>query len=70
MLAPVFKQLEFDMPEVKFEVIDVELNPELAKQYSVTSVPTVMIYNEEKLVDTIIGATNKNKYIESITSAK
>lgn len=70
MLVPTFKQLEFEMPDVKFETIDVELNPELAKEYSVTSVPTVMIYNEEKLVDTIIGATNKNKYIESITSAK
>lgn len=69
MLAPAFKQIEFDMPEVNFETVDVELNPELAQEYNVKTVPTVMIYKEDTLVETIIGANSKHKYIQSITSA-
>jgi thioredoxin 1 len=69
MLAPAFKQMEFELPDVKFETIDVELNPELASDYSVTSVPTVLIFNEENLVERIVGANSKHKYMESITLA-
>lgn len=70
MLAPAFKQMQFDMPEVTFETIDVEIEPEIAQQNKVTSVPTVMIYNDETLVETIVGANSKHKYIESIEKAK
>ena len=44
------------------------LSPEEAKKYGVRSIPTVLILKDDVVVDTIIGANPKNKYLNALLS--
>lgn len=70
MLVPIIEQLKTEISEVEWETIDVDENPEAAAEKGVRSVPTVMIYNEDALVETIVGVVGKNEYARIITDAK
>lgn len=56
MLAPVLDKLtpeyEGKLPIYK---IDIDQNPAIAQQYRVMSVPTMKIFKDGEVVDTIIG---------------
>jgi thioredoxin 1 len=68
MLAPMMKQLETDLPDVKFEVIDVEEDVVQAEQYKIRSVPTVIVLHNNEIKETIVGASPKKRYMEAITA--
>jgi thioredoxin 1 len=68
MLAPMMKQLETDLPDVTFEVIDVEEDPVQAEQYNIRSVPTVIVLHNNEIKETIVGANPKKRYLEAITA--
>ncbi|HYS54216.1 MAG TPA: thioredoxin [Thermoanaerobaculia bacterium] len=47
--------------------MNVDDNPEVAQKYGVTSIPTLMMFKEGKLVDRVVGAMPKGelqKFIE------
>ena len=66
MLAPVITGLANEYPEVKFEVIDVDENPQLASEHEIRTVPTVMFFKNDVMVDMIVGANAKQKYADVI----
>ena len=68
MLAPVLKQLETELPDVKFEVVDVDEDPVQAEEYNIRSVPTVIILHNNEVRETIVGANPKKRYMEAITA--
>jgi thioredoxin-like negative regulator of GroEL len=43
MLAPIFGELQNEVSGVSFETVDVDYNKDKASQYSVSSIPTVII---------------------------
>ena len=45
-LAPVFSELQNEIPEVQFQTIDVDQNREAALEANVSSVPTVIFEKE------------------------
>lgn len=69
-LAPVFKGLAAEMPDVSFETIDIELMPEVADQHEIRSIPTVIIERDGVEVTTFVGIVPRNKYVEAINTAK
>lgn len=64
MLAPVLEDLASDRSELKIVKIDVDLNSNLAKNYGIMSVPTLMLFKNGELVSTKHGFMPK----EQITS--
>jgi thioredoxin-like negative regulator of GroEL len=44
-----------------FQVIDVDIEKELAKNFEITSVPTFILFENEKLVNRISGAQTKSQ---------
>lgn len=70
MLAPVFKELEENMPDVKFITVDVEEKPMIAELYQIRSVPTVIIEKDNVTVEKFVGVQSKQKYIDAIISIK
>lgn len=70
MLAPIIETLKNEISDVEWEVVDVDQHPEKATENGVRSVPTVMIYNGDTLVETIVGVVSKNDYTKVITNAK
>jgi thioredoxin len=57
MIEPVINQLskEYD-GKVKFVKIDTDANQELAMQFGIMSIPTVMFFAKGKVEDIVIGA--------------
>lgn len=69
MVAPVLHQISEEMPDVKFETVDIDEHPEAAMLYGIRTVPTVLIIKDGKIKKTIIGANPKRTYMEAITNS-
>ena len=59
MLAPVLAELESEYTEVKFCKINVDDQPELAKEFNVTSIPMVAFVKNNTFADVSIGFVPK-----------
>lgn len=60
MLAPVLEELSAEMEgKASFYAMDVDDNPEIASQYSISSIPYVAVFKDGKLVDEQIGFVPK-----------
>lgn len=60
MIAPVLDQLAAESNgRYKIAKLNVDENPRTAAQYSIRSIPTLLIFKHGKLVDQIIGAQGK-----------
>ncbi len=65
-LKPVFEEVKIGYSNVKFEDIDVDENFELAAQYGVRSVPTVVIEKNGVEVSRFSGVQSKLAYTNAI----
>ena len=56
MISPVLEQLheEYD-GKVKFVKVDIDVNPETAKEYGVMSIPNLLIFKDGELADRLLG---------------
>jgi thioredoxin 1 len=56
MLAPVLEQLAGEFAgRVKFAKVDVDRAPGLAAQYQITGVPTLLLFQNGRVVDEVVG---------------
>jgi len=56
-LSPVIEELAMDMQgKIVFGSLDVDSNHATVKKYSIMSIPTLLVFKDGKLVDSIIGA--------------
>lgn len=69
MIAPIVEELanEYD-GKVKIGKLDVDANQESAIKYGVRSIPTLLIFKNGKVVDTIIGAVPKNHIVQKLNA--
>ncbi|MBS5787331.1 thioredoxin [Clostridioides mangenotii] len=62
MLGPVFEELGEEMKEeAKFLKLDIDQSLEIAQQFNVSTVPTMMVFKDGKAVDTMVGFMPKDK---------
>ena len=61
MLAPALDKMAVELAgRVKFAKVNVEDAPQLASRFRITGVPTLMVFNGERVLDTIVGAVPPN----------
>lgn len=67
MLSPVIEEIakEYEGKVVVCK-IDIDENEELANEYNIMSVPTVIIFKNNENVEEIIGLNNKSKYTRAL----
>ena len=70
MIAPIIEELseEFKDKGVVIGKINTDEQQELAIQFGIRSIPTVLFFKEGELVDSMIGAAPKAMYEEKIKS--
>ncbi len=57
MIAPVLKELARDYKDkIKIAKIDVDSEVELAQQFNIVSIPTILVFNKGQVVKQQIGA--------------
>lgn len=68
MLSPLMEQMSKDNKDsnVKFVKINVDQEQELAGQYGVMSIPTVIFFKDGKKASQRVGVSQKNEYEDSI----
>lgn len=60
MLAPVLEAVEKELEQVKFVKVDVDENEELADKYQISTIPTLLIFKDGEVVDTLVGFMPKD----------
>lgn len=60
VLAPVFSELQNEIPEVQFQNIDVDANKDEAVASNITSVPTVVLEKDGQQVYRFSGVMPKS----------
>ncbi len=66
MLGPVLEELASEKSEIKFIKIDVDEHEDLARQYGVMSVPTLLFFKDGNLVGNSVGFLPKEVLIQKI----
>jgi thioredoxin 1 len=57
MIAPVLKELGHEYQDrIKIAKIDVDAEGELAQQFNIVSIPTILVFNKGQVVKQQIGA--------------
>jgi len=62
VLGPIVEELESEMAseKLKFGKIDVDQNQETAGKYDIMSIPTIIIFKNREVVETMMGLQNKD----------
>ena len=69
MIAPIVEELasEYD-GKVKIGKLDVDSNQQTSIKFGVRSIPTLLIFKDGKLKETIIGAVPKKHLVDKLNS--
>ncbi len=66
-VAPIIKELAKDYKDkVNIAKLDVDENPEIAKQLNVSAIPVMYFFKNGKIVDRVLGAKPKANYVRII----
>jgi thioredoxin 2 len=69
-VAPVLDQLAAEAQDrYRIAKLNVDENPRTASQYQISSIPTMLIFKDGKLVDRLIGAQPKQVIAQHLTQA-
>lgn len=59
MVAPIVEEIAGERPDVKVGKVNVDEEQELARQFGVMSIPTLVVMREGKIVRQAVGAQPK-----------
>ena len=67
---PILEEIEADRNgSVEFEKIDVDENQETANEYQVRSIPTLVVENDDGVVERFIGVTQREEIESALDEA-
>jgi thioredoxin 1 len=69
MVGPIIDQLAVELQgKMKIAKVNVDESPDLAGQFNVMSIPTMLIFKGGVPVDQMVGAMPKDKLLAKLTS--
>jgi len=68
MVGKVLEDLSFELKNVKFVKINADEETSLIHRHHITSIPTLVIYNNREEVLRIVGARNKPALLKELES--
>ena len=66
---PILEELETEWEEVAFEKVNVDEQQDVANEYQVRSLPTLVVETDEGLVDRFVGVTQREDIEAALTEA-
>ena len=64
MLAPVLEELASENPQAKIGKVNVDEQEELASQYGIKTIPTLIVFKDGKIQEQSSGMMSKKKLLE------
>lgn len=65
MLMPTVDEIANERTDIKVGKVDVDENMELAKEYKVFSVPTLLAFKDGKLIKQMVGVQSKEQILDA-----
>ncbi|HDS30754.1 MAG TPA: thioredoxin [Firmicutes bacterium] len=60
MISPIIAELDNEYQgEILFYKLNIDDNPDIASQFNVMSIPTLILFRNGKIADTVVGVTSK-----------
>ncbi|AKU06576.1 thioredoxin [Haloferax sp. Atlit-12N] len=66
---PILDDLEGDYENVEFVKVDVDEEQDVANQYQVRSLPTLIVENDDGIVDRFVGVTQRDDIESALSQA-
>jgi thioredoxin 1 len=60
-LAPILENLAAETPNARIVKVNVDQNPNLAAQYGISAIPSLMVFQNGAVVDQVAGLASKNQ---------
>ena len=70
MVVPIVDEIAAEYPEYKIVKVNVDEESELASQFKVISIPTLVVMKNGQVVEQSIGARPKNQILAMLEKAK
>ena len=67
-LSPIMDELRSQNPTVGYQKIDIDSNSDIAQQYGVRAVPTIVFERNGSVIQTVVGVQQKSYYQGLINS--
>ncbi|MGI5957611.1 MAG: thioredoxin [Coprococcus sp.] len=66
MMAPILHELETEIPDVQIGKVNVDEQMDLARQFRVVSIPTLIIFKNGQEVQRMVGVTSKEELKDAL----
>ena len=66
MVVPIIEEIAGERPDIKVGKINVDEQPELTSKFGITSIPTLVVMKNGKIVQQVSGARPKNAILEML----
>ena len=67
MVVPIVEEIAEERPDIKVGTVNVDEQPELASQFHVMSIPTLVVMKNGKIVNQAVGARPKQQILDMLT---
>ena len=69
MIAPSLEEISEEMDSVQIAKVNIDENPDIAAQFGVRSIPTLMLFKNGEAASIQVGAQSKSKLVDWIKGA-
>lgn len=66
MMSPILENIAEENTHVKVVKVDIDKNQDLAMQYNVMSIPTMIIFKNGEATKTFVGVTDKHNLSDAL----
>ena len=66
---PIIEELAEEYPGVDFEKVNVDEQQEVANEYQVRSLPTLIVENDDGIVERFVGVTQRDDLESALSQA-
>lgn len=69
MIAPLLDEIaQENAGRIRVVKVDVDQNPTLAARFGVRSIPTLLVFRDGEVQDTIVGLASKQRLLEKLAA--
>ena len=66
MITPILEEIAAENDSLKIGKLNVDENPDVARQYQVMSIPTLIVFKDGQEAKRLIGAKGKGQLLEEL----
>ncbi len=69
MMSPIIDSIAEELENIKVGKVNVDENGELAEKYNIMSIPTIIIFKDNKPIKSFVGLTSKEEIKDTLLNS-